>query len=149
MAYNPNLYNTGVFKAQGYQSPNQDISGAYQTPSYPQSSSGLQDAGSVVSAGGDEAMATGNPYAMIGGAAAKGVGTALDFYGKYEAREQARRDQDEAMARYNEAKRVEEEDRQREIQRQGRQEGYFGGDYAQGLEDRFSGSYGGYRQGGQ
>lgn len=139
--YNPNLYNTGVFETQPYQPQSNAISGSYQPTSYTS-----PDAGSGLNAAGDNAMSSGNPYVMAGGVAAKAIGTGLDFYGKYEAREEARRAHEEALSRYNEEKRIEAEDRAREQNRQNRQEAYVGGEYSQDLEDRFSGSYGGYRQ---
>lgn len=99
----------------------------------------------VTTAGAD----TGNPYLAGGGLALQAVGTGLDFYGKYQARDEADRRYKDAMAQYQEQLRVEQEDRAREAQRQQRQENYFGADYSQQLEDRFAGQYGGYRQGGQ
>lgn len=123
--------------------------GYAQPPSYQAQGSTVGDVGGALDQAGNAAIATGNPYAMIGGAVAKTAGTGLQVYGKYQAREDAKRREEEAMAAYREQLRIEQEDRQREIARQGRQEDYFGADYSAGLEDRFAGSYGGYRQGGQ
>jgi len=148
--YNPNLYNTGAFETQPYQPQSGAISGSYQPTSYPSTGGGggggAETAGSILNTGGDAAMMSGNPYAMAAGAGAKAAGMGLDFYGKYEAREDARREHEEALKRYNEAKRIEAEDRAREQNRQNRQEAYVGGQYSQDLEDRFSSGYGGYRQ---
>jgi hypothetical protein len=94
-------------------------------------------------------MMTGNPVGMGVGAAFKVGSVGLDAYGKYQEREDAKNRYDDAMAAWREEKRIETEDRGREALRQERQEGYFGADYSQNLEDRFAGGYGGYRQGGQ
>jgi len=152
--YNPNLYNTGSFQTQPYQPQSGAISGSYgsyQAPSYPVQGSGsggggFETAGSTLNAGGDAAMASGNPYVKAGGMVTKAIGAGFDMYGKYQAREDAKKQHEEALARYNEEKRIEAEDRAREQNRQDRQEAYSGGQYSQNLEDRFAGGYGGYRQ---
>jgi len=142
MEYNPNLYNEGVFATQGY-NPNQAISGdfssAYQTPSFAPQATG----------GAPAPEAPGGPgmdYMGMAGTAAQVGGMALDAYGKYQDREEAKARYNDAMDEYKRQQRVEEKDRLREGQRQQRQENYFGADYSQNLEDRFAGSYGGYRQ---
>jgi len=124
-------------------------SSAVQPPSYGGAiSSGYSDAGGVANQAGDAAIASGNPYAAMAGTGAKIIGTGLDIYGKYQQREEADIRHKEALRQYKLDKEQENIDRAREQERLQRQENYFGGEYSQGLEDRFAGSYGGYRQAG-
>jgi len=111
--------------------------------------------GDVLGAGGDtlgeasKIPGPQQPYLATASALTSIVGTGFDIYGKYQQRQQAQQQYQDAVREWERQRIIEEEDRQREIMRQQRQEAYFGGQYSQGLEDRFAGAYGGYRQGGQ
>lgn len=129
--------------------PTPSYTSQLQAPSYQPQTSGYQDTSQALNAGGDAGVSSGNPYAAYAGMGLKAIGTGFDIYGKYQAREDARAEQDRAMREYEKMKLIEQQDRNRELERQQRQESYFGAEYSQGLEDRFAGSYGGYRQGGQ
>ena len=89
------------------------------------------------------------PWIAGGNMAIKGIGTIAGIYGKYQDRQEAKKRYEASMIEYKRLQQVEAQDREREERRQERQEGYFASDFAQGLEDRFAGAYGGYRQPGR
>lgn len=143
-SYNPNFgYASGLGSTSQGQQP-------IQQPTYQPQENTFSSAGEITSqVGQGTPNPTMNPYIEGGKMGMQAIGMGLDFYGKYQARQDAKQQHAEAVKRWEDAKAVEEIDRAREQQRQGRQEAYFAGDYSQGLEDRFAGSYGGYQQGGQ
>lgn len=102
-------------------------------------SGGLDVAGNV-------GLASGNPYGMAVGGAAKLAGMGLGMYGKYQAREEAKKKYEMELAEYRRAKKLEEEDRRRELERQKLQSSYYASDFASNLGSELSGQYQGYRQ---
>lgn len=99
--------------------------------------------------GGDTAMSSGNKYAMIAGAVSKAVGTIISINAAAKAEKQAREEYEFLMDEWKKAKRREEADRAREIERQRQQDIQYSGAQSAALEDRFATSYGGYVAGGQ
>lgn len=137
------------FQQPSYQSsaPPLDYGGNLNYPQYGGGEqSNFSTAGGLMGTAGTAATMTGNPYAMAGGLALKGLGQVSSIYGKYRERQESRKRYEEALAMWEEDRKKQEEDRQREIQRAQRQENVFGSQFSQGLEDRFAGAYGGYRQ---
>ena len=106
-----------------------------QMPSYQAPSDGgvWGTAGEASDVAGDVALASPHPYAKLAGLGLKFAGLGLGAYGKYADRDEAERRHAEAMREWREQKRIEREDREREIARQERQEGYFGSDFSQGF----------------
>jgi len=105
--------------------------------------------GGGLDAAGNVAMASGNPYAMAAGGAAKLAGMGLSLYDKNNQRKEAKKNFRKMMDEYERRQAVEREDRAMEKRRLERKEGYFGADYARNLGTELAGQYQGYRQGGQ
>lgn len=97
-------------------------------------------------AAGNVGLSSGNPYGMVAGGAAKLASMGVGLYGKYQARDDAKKAYEEKLAEYNRAKKIEEDDRRRELERQQLQSSYYASDFASNLGSELSGQYQGYRQ---
>lgn len=124
--------------------------GSPDYPTYGGDAGGMSTAvGGGFDKAGDAAISSGNPYAMIAGAASKVVGQGFNIYGAYKAQEQADKDYKMAIKRWEESERERKEDKKRELARQERQEGVFMSNFGQDLMKDLSSSYGGYMVPGQ
>ncbi len=144
--------------------PGVDFPGGQPLPPYPgaqtlspydDSPSSATQIGGGLNAAGDVTMAAGaipgpqQPFIAGAGLALKGAGTLASIYGSYKDREEAKKRYQDQLRIYESRERERKSDKALEAQRRERQEGYFSSEFSQGLEDRLSSAYGGYRTGGQ
>jgi len=95
---------------------------------------------------GNMGLASGNPYGMAAGGVAKLASMGVGMYGKYKARDEAKKAYEDKLAEYKRAQKIEAEDRKREMERQKLQSSYYASDFASNLGSELSGQYQGYRQ---
>lgn len=137
--------------------PPPPVSGQSSTgmPIQPYKTGGLREGGNVLSAGGNVALAasptsgSAAPFVAAAGGVMKVGGEAMKLIAAGKEKDQAEAEYKELMKEWKKAKRREEADYQRELERQALQDKYYKGAQSAALEDRFASAYGGYRQGGQ
>jgi len=91
----------------------------------------------------------GFPYMGAASLATNAVGSIVGAYGAYKEREAAKERYEDSVKRWEDSERERKADKQMEIARRERQEGYFASDFNRDLQKDLGNEYGGYMVPGQ